>query len=290
MAYVMILAGLLFLLINRRQWKKLRRSSRQEAAPRRTFAPLNVLGALGHEWQYYALGDGSLRGCKGLIVALTVVALLLFVNGNWLGFDLVTLLPSLLLCAFIGQIRIGRALQRRYFENRFPEVLAVVNAAISAGNSVHQALHRCGDGIDGELGKVFYRIDRRLNLGEEPERVFRDAWQNYRYREFYFFTVVMLVSLQHGGQLKVLIGRLSRIIINSKNMSRRKAAMTSEARTSAKIVAAIPFLYICAMKYFNPENFDFLINDPTGRLVLYYAIASEALGMGIIWVLLKRAT
>ncbi|WP_258318080.1 type II secretion system F family protein, partial [Escherichia coli] len=124
--------------------------------------------------------------------------------------------------------------------------------AVSAGNSIHQALHRCGEGIDGDLGKMFKRIDRRLNLGEEPERVFNDAWKEYQYREFYFFNIVMLVSMQLGGQLRVLVGRLSRIITNSKNMARRKAAITSEARMSAKIVAAMPLLFFCGMKYFSP--------------------------------------
>jgi tight adherence protein B len=100
----------------------------------------------------------------------------------------------------------------------------------------------------------------------------------------------MLVSMQLGGQLRVLIGRLSRIITNSKNMARRKAALTSEARTSAKIVAAIPLLFFCGMKYFSPENFDFIIHDSIGRLILYYVIASELIGMAIIWYLLRKAT
>lgn len=165
----------------------------------------------------------------------------------------------------------------------------MINASISAGNSIHQALHRCGESIEGPLGNSFRRIDRRLNLGEEPERVLNDACREYRYREFYFFVAVMLISLQHGGQLRMLIGRLNRIVTNSRNMSRRKLAMTSEARASAKIVAAIPLLFFCGMKYLSPENFDFIINDPTGQLILYYVIASECIGMLIIWLLLRRA-
>lgn len=43
------------------------------------------------------------------------------------------------------------------------------------------------------------------------------------------------------------------------------------------------------MKYFSPENFDFVVHDPVGRLILYYVIASEAIGMIIIWILLRRA-
>ncbi|GLR07770.1 secretion system protein [Mixta theicola] len=286
--WVLFIGGAIFLL-NYFQWKKLTRAIAFAAPSRRQFPPLAWLLSLGREWQSYALGDRSMKGMKSALLTVMVIVLLLFLNANWFNISLLAFIPAVLLTAFIGQIRIGRILRRRYFEDRFPEVLSVVNAAVSAGNSIHQALHRCGEGVEGELGQVFHRIDRRLNLGEEPERVFNDAWQDYRYREFYFFVVVMLVSLQHGGQLRTLVGRLSRIISNSKNIARRKAAMTSEARASAKIVAAIPLLFFCGMKYFSPENFDFIIHDSTGQYILYYVIASESIGMAIIWFLLRRA-
>ena len=289
MFYWILFIGCAIFLLNYFQWKKLTRAISGPMPGRRLFPPLAWLLSLAREWQRYALGDGSVKGIKSALLTVIPIVLLLFTNANWFNIPLLIFIPAMLLTAFIGQIRIGRTLRRRYFEDRFPEVLAVVNAAVSAGNSIHQALQRCGEGIEGELGQVFHRIDRRLNLGEEPERVFNDAWQDYRYREFYFFVVVMLVSLQHGGQLRTLVGRLSRIISNSKNIARRKAAMTSEARMSAKIVAAIPLLFFCGMKYFNPENFDFIIHDAMGQIILYYVIASEAVGMAIIWLLLRRA-
>lgn len=290
MFYWLLFIGCAIFLLSYLQWKKLTRAiSGSAPGQRQLLPPLAWLLALAKEWRRYALGDGSVKGMKGALLTIALIVLLLFINANWFSISLLVLMPVTLLAAFTGQIHIGRSLHRRRFEERFPEVLAVINASVSAGNSIHQALHRCGEGVDGELGEAFHRIDRRLNLGEEPERVFNDAWQNYRYREFYFFVVVMLVSLQHGGQLRTLVGRLSRIIANGKNIARRKASMTSEARMSAKIVALIPLLFFCGMKYLSPDNFDFIIHDPVGRLVLYYVIASEAIGMIIIWLLLRRA-
>ncbi|MFD1800835.1 type II secretion system F family protein [Mixta tenebrionis] len=290
MPYFILLFGIAVLIVNAFRWRKLMRAVEHSAPPRQRSSRLSSLFSLWQEWKRYALGDGSWKAMKGLLIALAAIVLLLLLNANWLDFDNLIFIPLVLIAAVIIQIRVGRTLRRREFENRFPEVLSVVNAAVSAGNGIQQALHRCGEGIDGELGLLFHRIDRRLTLGEEPERVFNDAWQEYRYREFYFFVMVMLVSLQRGGQLRALISRLSRVITNSKNMARRKAAMTSEARMSAKIVAAIPLLFFCGMKYFSPENFDFIIEDPIGRIILYYVIASEVVGIGIIWLMMRKAT
>jgi Flp pilus assembly protein TadB len=44
------------------------------------------------------------------------------------------------------------------------------------------------------------------------------------------------------------------------------------------------------MQFAMPENFDFLINDPSGRYILYYVFGSEALGMSIIWWLMRKST
>ncbi len=290
MFYFILIIGIFILGYNIIIWRRLTKLAANETKrPTLQNSQFFSFHELIAEWKLYALGDNSWRGRRSLIIALVIFITLLVVNAYWLKFDLLLFAPLTILVLFIGQIRIGRTLHRRYFEEHFPEVLSVVNASVSAGNSIHQALHRCGESIEGDLGATFNRIDRRLNLGEEPERVFNDAWQNYRYREFYFFIVVMLVSIQRGGQLRILIGRLSRIINSSKNMARRKNAMTSEARMSAKIVAAIPLLFFFGMRYFSPENFDFVVNDPTGRLILYYVIISEGIGMLIIWAMLRRA-
>lgn len=290
MSYLILLLGLLLLSVNVVNWRRLARlASLEKNSSLTSFPPLVIMGKLWVEWKKYALGDMTMRGMRNLFVALFMLLVMVFVNIYWLRFDAPVFIPVVITALVVMQIRIGRALHRRHFEDVFPEVLSVVNAAVSAGNSIHQALHRCGEGIEGELGKDFNRIDRRLNLGEEPERVFNDTWRIYPYREFYFFVIVTLVSIQRGGQLRTLIGRLSRIVNNSKTTERRKKAMTSEARSSAKIVSAIPLLFFLGMKYFSPQNFDFVVNDPIGRYILYYVIGSELLGMIIIWVLLRRA-
>ncbi|HDR1565929.1 TPA: protein dehydratase, partial [Pasteurella multocida] len=87
-----------------------------------------------------------------------------------------------------------------------------------------------------------------------------------------------------------VITRLGRVIADSKKMEQKKKAMTSEARMSAFIVAMFPIGFFLFMQFSMPENFDFLINNPDGRMVLYYVFGSELLGMFIIWWLMRKST
>ncbi|MBT9433434.1 type II secretion system F family protein [Candidatus Sodalis endolongispinus] len=156
------------------------------------------------------------RACLGLVISLVIGVTLFFINLTWLHIALWIFIPVVVWALFIGQLHIGRLLHRKHFEDNFPEALSIVNAVVSTGNSVQQALQRCGNTISGTLGATLNRIDRRLNLGEEPERVFSDARREFRFAEFHFFSIVILVSMERGGQLKGLIGQISRIISNNK--------------------------------------------------------------------------
>ncbi|AKG68207.1 Flp pilus assembly protein TadB [Serratia fonticola] len=291
MYYLLFFFGLGLLLVNLYYWRRMMKGA-IGAAERSVarFGIINLLRKRLDEWCLYAISDNTIKGMRGLIIAFLFLLAALISNYLWLHFDWIGLIIITSVTIFFGQINIGRMLHHKNYEARFPEALSIINAAVSAGNSIHQALQRCGQGIDGEMGQTFNRIARRLNLGEEPERVMKDARGLYPYREFYFFSVIILISIQRGGQLRVLISRLSRIVNNSKTIARRKKAMTSEARSSAKIVAAIPILFFISMKFLSPQNYDFIINDPLGRMILYYAVSSEALGMFIIWLLLRKAT
>ncbi len=68
---------------------------------------------------------------------------------------------------------------------------------------------------------------------------------------------------------------------------KKKMAMTSEARISAKIVAVIPLAFCGLLSVISPDKLDFILYDPDGRGILYYVVGSEFLGLAVIWLLMK---
>ncbi|GKX63309.1 type II secretion system F family protein [Pragia fontium] len=286
-----ILLGVVLLVVNVRLWKKQNKTFDTVKSVRETQNIISQkLTSFWREWMQYFRGYNNEKMVLNASVMFVTFGMMLFVNIYWTHFNWGLIIALTILILIWGMMHFGRATNKKLFDNSFPEVLSVVNAAVSSGSSIHHALERCGQDVAGPLGAEFHLISRRLNLGEDAEVVFDDAYQRFKYKEFYFFIIVMLVSVQRGGQLRVLMNRLSRVVASTKAMERKKLAMTSEARMSAKIVAAIPLLFFIGMKFLNPENFDFIINDSTGQLILYYVLASEGIGLSVIWFLVKRAT
>lgn len=178
--------------------------------------------------------------------------------------------------------------RQRVFDNTFPDALNIMMSAVSSGESIMQAICYVGHSLDNQIGQEFRDMGDRLKLGEPPEQVFQRACKRFPYPPFLFFIVTIRANMSRGGQLKSVMARLIRVLMDARTLDKKKAAMTSEARLSAKIVASLPFFFMILLSYLSPQNLDFILTDPSGRYVLYYVVGSEALGMLIIWLLIRR--
>lgn len=215
-----------------------------------------------------------------IIASWYIVIELLSMTNSWLVLSL-----SLIFTVFGYRFLVGR--RRRDFENTFPDALNILMSAVTAGDSLMQAISYVGEAMNNPIGREFKLMGDRLKLGESPEVVLQRSCKNYPYPEFLFFTVTIRANIARGGQLKGVLARLIRVLVDSRTLEKKKMAMTSEARISAKIVAAIPLIFTVILNYVNPANVDFVLNDPQGQYVLFYVLGSEVIGLSIVWLLVR---
>lgn len=241
-------------------------------------------------WIYYFTSGDKNNLVRNIIIHFLIFIGLYYLNANYIRFPN----QAFMIAEVIGFIfviwKLGQRRNRKLFNEKFPEVIQVLNSATSSGVSLLQALERCGKDITGPIGEEFTIIYKRLARGEDVMAVFQDSYSRYPYKEFYFFISIIRTNLSRGGQMREVISRLGRAIADSNKMEQKKKAMTSEARMSAAIVACFPVGFFLFMKVTTPENFDFVVNDPAGRIILYYVVGSELLGMFIIWWLMRKST
>lgn len=177
--------------------------------------------------------------------------------------------------------------RRITFEKTFPDALNILMSAVTAGESLMHAFSFVGDNMDGEVGREFKEMGDRLKLGESAEQVLLRSCKAFPYPEYIFFTITIRANINRGGQLKNVLARLIRILVDARTLETKKMAMTSEARISAKVVAAIPVAFALMVNQVSPDHINFILNDPNGRWILYYVVGSEVLGLFIVWLLVK---
>ncbi|WP_023604262.1 type II secretion system F family protein [Aliivibrio logei] len=177
--------------------------------------------------------------------------------------------------------------EKNRFEDSFPDALNMLSSAVSSGEGIMHAIIFVGASLDGKVGKEFKRMGEQLQLGESPDTVFRKSCARFPYPSFQFFIITLRTSMERGGQLKEIMKRLNRLMFGARSIEKKKYALTSEARTSAKIVAAIPFIFLFMLQYLSPENYEYVMFNPDGRPILYYVLISESIGILIIWLLMR---
>ncbi|MDO5053936.1 MAG: type II secretion system F family protein [Pasteurella oralis] len=291
MYYLIFAFGLVLFLYTATGWRTTRKKIQShDTSPNRSVDTIVGIKRKIFLWQYYFIGGDRKKLLKNILISVAVFLVLFFVNIAYIRLERWIFMCIFVIVFIIFVWKFGQYRNQKMFNAMFPEVIQIMNAAATGGAGLLQALERCGKDLTGQLGEEFKSIHKRLALGEEPMSVFEDSYSRYPYKEFYFFITIIRTNLSKGGQIREVISRLGRVIADSKKMEQKKKAMTSEARMSAFIVAMFPIGFFLFMQFAMPENFDFLLNDPNGRFVLYYVFGSEAFGMLIIWWLMRKST
>lgn len=232
---------------------------------------------LGHHYQW-----------KALLLCLLLASVGAWFSRRWLGGDhmwvFCLVMVILGLATWWGWMTKRRKTE---FENSFPDALNMMMSAVTAGESLIYSMAYVGDFVNNSVGRELAHVAERLRMGEAYNDVFTRSLRRFPYPSYRFFIISVKANFSRGGELKPLMQRLIRVLVESRSMERKKYALTSEARLSAKIVASFPAIFFVIMHFIAPENADFVLHDPAGRKILWYVLGSEFIGLSIIWWLVR---
>lgn len=240
------------------------------------------------DMRFHLLGKGKGVLLRNFIIIIGVQFAGVYISQEYIQINLLILLPVLFFVTVYTIYLNAKKKMRIEFETGFSEALNIINSSIRAGNTITQGISECGLKLEGILGAEFKQVSRRLDIGEDVENVFKDSYSRLPYREYYFFIITVLINMKGGGQVKEVMSKLASMISDGRILERKKYAMTSEVRMSVKILAAIPVMFFVFLKYQSPDSFDILVYNPTGQILLYYAIASILFGLLIVWMMMNR--
>ncbi|CQI88224.1 Flp pilus assembly protein TadB [Yersinia rohdei] len=288
--YIVLLSGVLLLLLSNKKWMKIRKSicPIDNNTIRNNYFLITPLKKIISEWLKYIKETNKENNKKHITYPIAYSICIFSVNLFYFHLNTVLIFIFIVTSIIYFQIKAVRKKHYSLFKQDFPEVLLMINMASSSGASINQVLERCGQEITGPLGSELRLICRRLNLGESPESVFHDAYQRFNFPEFYFLITIILLNLQQGGQLKDLTNRLSQIISKNKTAEQKKATMTAETRMSVNIISVMPIAFSLLLYFIDSTSIESMWNHPTGKLIFYYIIISEIIGISLIRKMLRK--
>jgi tight adherence protein B len=168
------------------------------------------------------------------------------------------------------------------FIANFPSAIDIVvrgvKSGLPLGDTIRIAANECQEPVRSEFGKVVQSSSIGLTLAEAIERMAHRV----PVAETNFFAIVIAIQGQAGGNLSEALGNLSRVLRERKKMRAKIGAMSMEAKASAVIIGAVPFLVVGALYVSSPKYVSLLWLTTHGRIVAAGAIGWMAIGTAIM--------
>jgi tight adherence protein B len=192
-----------------------------------------------------------------------------------LGFGLAggLLLPHL----YVGAKRKGRF---KRFTAEFPNAVDVIVRGLKAGLPMADCLRVIASEAQDPVKGEFLAIAQDQTLGMPIDEAVQRLRDRVPLPESNFFAIVIAIQSRTGGSLSEALGNLSKVLRERKKMQAKIKAMSAEAKSSAGIIGALPFLVSGAVYMTSPDYMSLLFTTMTGKIVL--AGCALWMGMGVL--------
>jgi tight adherence protein B len=208
-------------------------------------------------------------------IALAVVA---FVAGAPL-----IVVPGVLLAGALGLPRwfvsFRRTRRVKAFLNEFPNALDIIVRAVKSGLPLNDAIRLIANESPEPVKTEFRRIVDSQQMGLSiPDAALRMP-ETMPCTEASFFGIVIQIQQQAGGNLSEALGNLSRVLRDRKKMKAKVQALSMEAKASAAIIGALPFIVAFLVYLSSPLYLMPLFNTSVGNLILGCAAVWMSIGI-----------
>jgi len=183
-----------------------------------------------------------------------------------------------------------QARYRRILVRQLPDAIQLVVSATRAGLPISEAFRGIASEMPAPTSLEFGRIVNEMALGVRAEDALFALNRRTQVSEYAIFAVTIGVQLKSGGRLAETIQTLAETVRKRLAMAARAHALASEARTSAAILAALPFVGGALLSVINPGYLNPLFHDPRGVRMLTIGATGVVLGIWSMRQMIVRAT
>jgi tight adherence protein B len=193
---------------------------------------------------------------------------------------------------FIGMRAYNFLIQRfrKRFLDGFPELVDMIVRAVRAGVPVTHVIGSAADECPEPLKTEFKLMGDSLQVGRDLEEVLAVAMRRIEVADFSFFCVCLLLQRETGGQLGETLENLAGIVRTRREINQKTKALTSEARITTKILAAVPVCILGCMYLLNRNYITILFTREAGHKLMTFAVISVVVGVTLIGKLAKLDT
>lgn len=191
---------------------------------------------------------------------------------------------GVMLGLWVPHFVIGWMVKRRAlkFTLAFPEAIGLMVRGLKSGLPITETFTIVGNETPDPVGLEFRHVSDQIRLGHPPEQALLDAAKRVGTPELKFLVVTLSIQRETGGNLAETLENLDNILRRRRQMKLKVRAMSSEARASAMIIGALPFIMMGILSFVNPDYISLLFTTTRGQHLLLAAATSMSFGIAVM--------
>lgn len=150
--------------------------------------------------------------------------------------------------------------RQKAFVDEFANALDVVTRGLKAGLPVGDSLKIVANEAPEPVGGEFKELVDGQRVGVSMEQAVMKLHERMPVAEVNFFGIVLAIQQQTGGNLAEALENLANVLRDRKQMKAKVKAISSEAKSSAGIIGALP-IAVMGMMYFTSHDYIMLLFD-----------------------------
>lgn len=158
--------------------------------------------------------------------------------------------------------------RQKKFATEFSNAIDVIVRGVKSGLPVNECLKIISTEAPKPVNEEFGMLVEGIKVGLSMEQSLNRMYERMPLQEVNFFAIVLMIQQQTGGNLAEALGNLSTVLRSRKLMEGKVKALSSEAKASAMIIGALPFLVMGAVKLASPDYLTPLFTTKTGNFIL----------------------
>ena len=168
------------------------------------------------------------------------------------------------------------------FTLAFPNAIDVIVRGIKSGLPLNDCLRIIANDSDEPVRSEFRKLIEATQMGIPVPEACERLYESVPTAETNFFAIVIAIQSSAGGNLSEALGNLTKVLRERRKMADKIKAFSTEAKTSAGIIGALPFVVAGLVAMSSPGYLDPLFTEPGGHKVLFFCALSMGFGIFVM--------
>jgi tight adherence protein B len=172
---------------------------------------------------------------------------------------------------------------------QLPDAMGLILRAIRAGLPMGEALANVARELPSPSREEFGQVVSNIAVGQPIDAALFGLAERSGLTEYYFFAVTVGLQAQTGGNLGETLENLAEMVRKRVQMVAKVKALTGEARVSAIIISALPFVLGGLISMLTPGYLNPLVETDLGFRMLLIGAGMLTMGLLVIRGMVKSA-